>query len=271
MRYVTIFAIPYTILLVFLMIFGSKDLIISKLGRLTIHWTCLIASFVFHTRWKYSFDVILALWLLTLGVFDTWMLASMGKYLAITGDASELIGSDTTTLCFIIFISLHNNQKYCLGIFTPIYLLINIAMLLSVYEDIEETGMGKKKVNKAINVIVRFTFIAVGCLFAQYLVVIQETELFLKSRITKMQQKQLVNVFNNQPDGIILTRAAIDDRANPPAPIDEKEIHFELCNQAVTKILGFTPRMNGTCPDSILKNSGAKMLNKPMFLELSVD
>ena len=78
-------------------------------------------------------------------------------------------------------------------------------------------------------------------------------------------------MFNNQPDGIILTRAGIDDRTGPPAQKEEKEIHFELCNQAVSKILGFTPRMNRLCPGSILKNSGSKMLNQPIFLELEVD
>ena len=53
----------------------------------------------------------------------------------------------------------------------------------------------------------RFCSIAGATLFAQYFVVLQQTELFYKNRIMKLQQKQLVNVFNNQPDGIVLTRA----------------------------------------------------------------
>ena len=44
-----------------------------------------------------------------------------------------------------------------------------------------------------------------------------------------------------------------------------------MCNQAVTKILGFTPKVDKLLPGSILKQSGVKMLKKPIFLELSTD
>ena len=39
----------------------------------------------------------------------------------------------------------------------------------------------------------------------------------------------------------------------------------------MTKILGFTPVMNQPTIGSILKNSGAKLLNTPLFLECKLD
>ena len=67
---------------------------------------------------------------------------------------------------------------------------------------------------------------------------------------------------------MVLTRAKLDEK---PEETKKSEIIFELCNQAVTRILGFTPKVNKLLPGSILKKSGVKMLNKPIFLELSTD
>lgn len=50
----------------------------------------------------------------------------------------------------------------------------------------------------------------------------------------------------------------------------EDDIVFELCNQAVTKIIGFKPSLNKLNPGSILSNSGAKLLNTPLFTECKV-
>ena len=78
-------------------------------------------------------------------------------------------------------------------------------------------------------------------------------------------------MFNNQPDGIVLTRADDAEKTVQPHETGQSHFKFELCNQAVAKILGFMPTMQMQYPGSILKHTGMKMLSKPMFLELGED
>ena len=206
-----------------------------------------------------------------LGIINTFNLSITGEELALNSEPSELIGIENTTIVYIIFIFLANKHLFCMFVLTPIYLAVNIAMLVMVYDDIEVKEGGKDKHQKAVGVVWRFASIGCCVLFAQYLVFLQQTELFLQNRIVKLQQKQLVNVFNNQPDGIVLTRADDTDKTQQPDGTGSTPFKFELCNQAVAKILGFMPTMEAQFPGSILKHTGMKMLSKPMFLELGTD
>ena len=103
-----------------------------------------------------------------------------------TGQAAELIGSENTTITYICLVFIHNQQKFIILVLTPIYLLINIAMLISVNKEAED---GKSKMGQISNVFQRFFMISVVVIISQYLVVVQEAELFLKNRIIKFQQK----------------------------------------------------------------------------------
>ena len=42
---------------------------------------------------------------------------------------------------------------------------------------------------------------------------------------------------------------------------------FELCNKAVSKMLGFTPQVKQPQPNSILKTSSIKLFHTPLFQE----
>ena len=130
---------------------------------------------------------MLAIWLLSIGVINTYMLSVTGKEIAISSDASEMIGVENTTIVYVVFIFLANKHLFCMFVLTPIYLAINIAMLVTVYDDIEEPETGTAKNVKAISVIWRFSSIGGCILFAQYLVFLQQTELFYKNRIVKLQ------------------------------------------------------------------------------------
>ena len=85
-----------------------------------------------------------------------------------------------------------------------------------------------------------FAAIAIG---SQYIVVLQEAELFLQTTENKEQRNQLVSIFNNQPDGIIITSSKHEENEQEEANPLQNNIVFELCNQSVTKILGFVPSL----------------------------
>ena len=61
---------------------------------------------------------------------------------------------------------------YCIFVLTPIYLIINTAMLVTVYDVNEETEDGRERRIKTVNVIWRFASIGCAALLAQYLVVL---------------------------------------------------------------------------------------------------
>ena len=187
--YILIFLVPYTILLLATMFFGSRDLIPVKLGRLVTHWVFFTAAILLHESGRLSTNIVISIHFICIGVINVYFITSTGKEVSLTSDPSEIIGSENTTITYIIFMFLSNNQNYCMFVLTPIYLAINIAMLASVYDDIEETTGGKAKHIKAVSVIWRVIVIGAAMLYAQFMVVLQQTELFFKNRIVKVQQK----------------------------------------------------------------------------------
>ena len=154
------------------MFFGSKDLLPVKLGRLIIHWVCFTAGIFLHESRKISTNIVITIWFICIGVINTYMLKSTGKDISLNSDPSEIIGSENTTITYIIFMFLSNNQHFCMFVLTPVYLVVNIAMLVTVYDDIEEIEGGKTKTVKAVSVIWRFAVIGAATIFAQYLVVL---------------------------------------------------------------------------------------------------
>ena len=145
----------------------------------------------------------------------------------------------------------------------PVYVFVNVLMLYSVLPALEES---KNKVALSFNVLNRFIMIALTVLFSQFLLVVQEAELLLKNKNIRKQQKQLVTVFNNQPEGVILTN--IKEKEVFP---DNEGINIELCNASVAKILGYTPSLKPSEKKSIMKQSSEKMLKTPMFVECQID
>ena len=140
------------------------------------------------------------------------------------------------------------SYSYSVLVLFPLYFLINLA---TVYK-IKNYHSDDFNVSDAQSfaVMSRIVLLSIVILYSHFLMDIDKAELFLKSYLIKNQQKQLTNVFNNHMDGIILCRR--DD--NQPIVEEENgadqekatgskkiELVFELCNQAITKVLGFTP------------------------------
>ena len=113
---------------------------------------------------------MLAIWLIGLGIINTYNLSISGEELALNSEPSEPIGVENTTIVYIVFIFLANKHSFCMFVLTPIYLAVNIVMLMTVYDDIEVKGGGKDKHEKVVGVVWRFTSIGCSVLFAQYLV-----------------------------------------------------------------------------------------------------
>ena len=126
--------IPYSILLLITMFFGSNDLIPIKLGRLIINWVCIIAGAALSQKRKWTGNIVITIWFVSIGLINTYALKISGKELSLTGDPTDLLGSEYTTILYIIFMFLSNNHMYCVFVLTPIYLIINIAMLVTVHD-----------------------------------------------------------------------------------------------------------------------------------------
>ena len=120
--------------------------------------------------------------LIGIGILNTMVLKSHTGKNTMTGWAGEIIGSESTTVMFILSIFISNDPKYCMLVLSPIYLLINIAMLISVNRDLEDD---EKKMLLIINVFSRFFLIIMAVHVSQFLVVIQEAELFLQNNNIK--------------------------------------------------------------------------------------
>ena len=157
-----------------------------KAGRDAINLGSYACCVFLHYRFKYATETAIAIGLICLGVLNTYALSSTGHNVTITGKASELIGSENTTIAFIFSLFVNGNVTFNVMILSPIYLLINIAMLVSVYD--EATQENTRKV-QTINIIMRFALIALACNFFQSLIALQEAELFYEKHFIKMQQK----------------------------------------------------------------------------------
>ena len=138
----------YTILKLVLSLFGSKekDILIIKIGRSAIIIILFTCAFLLHSRFKYATEVISALLLIALGFLNTWALSKVGQNVTFSGEASELIGSENTTMCFIILVFVGGNSKFNMAILLPIYLLISIAMFVKVYDEHEQQNKIKSQV-----------------------------------------------------------------------------------------------------------------------------
>ena len=178
--------IIYSLLKLALSFFGSKDLLTIKLGRSVIIIILFTSAVLLHSKFKYATDVISALGLITLGFLNTWALSKNGPNVTISGEASELIGSEHTTICFILLVFVGGNAKFNMGILLPIYVLVSIAMLIKVYDENDQENKIKTRI---MNVTQRVFLIAFSINFAHYLVVLQEAELFLEKNVIKVQQK----------------------------------------------------------------------------------
>ena len=242
---------------------GTNELIPLKLGRLAIMTLGFLLSYCLNLRFKYASNVIFALWLLLLGLLNAYYLEKTGDDVTYSGWAGEIIGNENTTFFFVLLCFIHNSPKYCMFVLLPVYVFVNVLMLYSVLPALEES---KNKVALSFNVLNRFIMIALTVLFSQFLLVVQEAELLLKNKNIRKQQKQLVTVFNNQPEGVILTN--IKEKEVFP---DNEGINIELCNASVAKILGYTPSLKPSEKKSIMKQSSEKMLKTPMFVECQID
>ena len=124
--------------------------------------------------------------MLCLGILNAWALSSTVYNATTTGQASELIGSDHTTVIFMMMIFITGNITFNTAILTPIYVLVNVGMLYSVYD---EEQMKNNRNVQTVNIVMRFTLLAFALNFAHYLVILQEIELFLEKNVIKLQQK----------------------------------------------------------------------------------
>ena len=131
----------YTLLKLVLSFFGSKELLTIKLGRSAIKIILFTSAVLLHSRFKYATEVISALLLITLGFLNTWALSKVGQKVTISGEASELIGSEQTTMCFIILVFVGGNAKFNMAILLPIYVLVSIAMLIKVLDENDQENM----------------------------------------------------------------------------------------------------------------------------------
>lgn len=84
-----------------LIFFGSPELRAIKAGRDAIILTSLAGCIALHSRFKYATETLIAIALISLGALNTYALSSTGHNVTITGQASELIGSENTTVVFI--------------------------------------------------------------------------------------------------------------------------------------------------------------------------
>ena len=72
--------------------------------------------------------------------------------------------------------------------------------------------------------------------------------MLLKNKNIRKQQKQLVTVFNNQPEGVILTSQKTTEGLS-----ETDGFQIELCNASIQKILGYTPSKQSSEKKSIMK------------------
>ena len=170
--YVLIFLIPYTIFLLITMLFGSRKLIAIKLGRTLVHWAGMAGILLIKQR-RWSTNIVLSLWLIGIGIINTFNLSISGEELALNSEPSELIGVENTTIVYIVFIFLANKHLFGMFVLTPIFLAVNIVMLITVHDHIQVKEGGLDKREKAVGVVWRFTSIGCCVLFAQYLVFLQ--------------------------------------------------------------------------------------------------
>ena len=134
-----------------------------------------------------------------------------------------------------------------MAVIFPVYLLGNIATIFKIKHDTSIEATDKEM----LSVMQRVVVISLGILFSQFLVDFDKAEAFLKSHLIKNQQKQLKSVFTNHMDGIVLSHRRKDEdysdnELHPDTELSESkqtrgELVIDLCNQAVTKIFGFTP------------------------------
>ena len=180
--------IPWSTLLFITMFFGSESLIPVKLARIIIQWAGFLASAYFSEKKRYTLThVAITFWFGGIGIVNAYNLKTSGADVSLNSDPTELIGSDNTTILYICFMFLSNKHLYSTFVLTPIYIAANIAMLVSVQDNIEEAEDQKANRAKMISVIWRFVAISGATLFAQYFLVLQQTELFYKNRIMKLQ------------------------------------------------------------------------------------
>lgn len=182
LNYMIIFLLLFTLVELSLMAFGSSEMIPVRLGRAAINLVGGLSAFLLHSRWEYATLTIMAFWLISTGAFNTLVLPSTGPEVTSTGLSCELIGSDNTTIIYILVMFMNGNCKYGMTLFTPIYMLVNVAMFNRVYDE-ERQEHAIQGVNEAI----RVCLISFILIFVHYLVVLQGAELFLKNSIIKLQ------------------------------------------------------------------------------------
>ena len=81
-------------------------------------------------------NIVLTVWFVSIGLVNIYTLDSTGKEISLNSDPSEIIGTENTTILYIIIVFLSNKHLYCMFVLTPFYLVINIAMLVTVYDEI---------------------------------------------------------------------------------------------------------------------------------------
>ena len=86
----------------------------------------------------------------------------------------------------MILAFVNGNIIFNMAILTPIYILVNVGMLYSVYD---EDQMMNNRNMQTVNIVTRFTLLAFGLNFGHYLVILQDIELFLEKNVIKLQQK----------------------------------------------------------------------------------
>ena len=138
LHYLMIVVSLHSILSFSMVFFGSGSLIAVKLGRVGINLIASSSMLIWHLKYRYAVTTIMPIYLLSLGVINTMALKSTGSNVTTSGKASEVIGSENTTIVFIGLIFINNSPKYCMLVLSPIYLLINIAMLITVKDEVDD-------------------------------------------------------------------------------------------------------------------------------------
>ena len=79
--------------------------------------------------------IILTIWFVSIGIINTYALKISGPAISLSGDPTDVLGNEYTTIVYIMFMFISNNHLYCIFILTPIYLIINIAMLVTIHDE----------------------------------------------------------------------------------------------------------------------------------------
>ena len=175
LRYLLIACALYVITKLVLLLFGSHDLITVKVLRLLLNVSFFVAAWLLHRKSKYSVPILCPLHVLLGGILTIYFIEDTAKITTITGSPYEFLGSDFTTMSFILVSLIECQPAQTLLVLSPIYILTNLAMLVAINSTKEE----KLQMKQITSMTQRFAVIAVVMSYSTFIIALNEAELFL--------------------------------------------------------------------------------------------